>query len=105
MENLISNALKFSSDGGQVVVDVCVHNNDRQFLEVSVSDTGRGIPEEDVERIFEKFKRIEGGGKTVRGTGLGLSIAKHIIAGHGGKIWVRSTPGQGSTFFFTLPVS
>jgi signal transduction histidine kinase len=104
MENLIGNALKFSSKGGEVVVDVYIKNDGRQFLEVTVTDTGCGIPKEELERIFDKFKRIEGGGKTVMGTGLGLSIAKHIIAGHGGKIWAKSTPGQGSTFFFTLPV-
>ena len=104
MENLISNALKFSSNGGRVVVDVHVKNDGGHFLEVTVTDTGCGIPKEALERIFDKFKRIEGGGKTVMGTGLGLSIAKHIIAGHGGKIWARSIPGQGSTFYFTLPV-
>ena len=54
--------------------------------------------------IFDKFKRIESGKNTARGTGLGLSIAKHIVTAHGGKIWVDSTPGKGSTFFFTLPV-
>jgi two-component system sensor histidine kinase GlrK len=104
MENLIGNALKFSSEGGEVVLSVYVMNYGRQFLEVAVADTGCGIPKEHLERIFDKFKRIDRGRGTARGTGLGLSIAKHIIADHGGKIWARSKLGEGSTFFFTLPV-
>jgi len=104
MENLIGNALKFSSEGDKVVLSVNVRNYDRQFLEVAVADTGCGIPKENLERIFDKFKRIDRGRDTARGTGLGLSIAKHIIADHGGKIWAQSKLGKGSTFFFTLPV-
>ena len=104
MENLIGNALKFSSEGGKVVLSVYVRNYGRQFIEVAVADTGCGIPKENLERIFDKFKRIDRGRDTARGTGLGLSIAKHIIADHGGKIWAQSKLGKGSTFFFTLPV-
>ena len=104
MENLIGNALKFSSEGGKVVCSVYVRNYGKQFLEVSVADTGCGIRNENLERIFDKFKRIDRGRETDRGTGLGLSIAKHIIADHGGKIWAQSKLGEGSTFFFTLPV-
>ena len=70
---------------------------------MAVSDTGCGIYKNDLEKIFTKFKRIESGKDIARGTGLGLSIAKHIITAHGGKIWAESTPGKGSTFFFTLP--
>jgi signal transduction histidine kinase len=104
MENLIGNALKFSAEGGKVVLSVYVKKYGKQFLEVAVNDTGCGIPKENLERIFDKFKRIDRGRETHRGTGLGLSIAKHIIADHGGKIWAQSTIGKGSTFFFTLPV-
>ena len=104
MENLIGNALKFSSEGGKVVLSVYVRNYGRQFIEVAVADTGCGIPKENLEGIFDKFKRIDHGRDTARGTGLGLSIAKHIIADHGGKIWAQSKLGKGSTFFFTLPV-
>jgi two-component system, NtrC family, sensor histidine kinase GlrK len=104
MENLIGNALKFSAEGGKVVLSVYVKNYGKQFIEVAVEDTGCGIPKENLERIFDKFKRIDSGRQTDRGTGLGLSIAKHIIADHGGKIWAQSKIGQGSTFFFTLPV-
>jgi two-component system sensor histidine kinase GlrK len=104
MENLIGNALKFSSEGGKVILSARVKNYGRQFVEVAVSDTGCGIPKENLERIFDKFKRIDRGRETDRGTGLGLAIAKHIIADHGGKIWAQSQLGKGSTFYFTLPV-
>ena len=104
MENLVGNALKFSSEGDKVVLSVYVSDYGRQFLEVAVADTGCGIPKENLERIFDKFKRIDRGRETHRGTGLGLSIAKHIVADHGGKIWAQSKLGKGSTFFFTLPV-
>ena len=85
MENLIGNALKFSSAGDKVVLSVYVRNYGRPFLEVAVADTGCGIPKENLERIFHKFERIDRGKETDRGTGLGLSIAKHIIADHGGR--------------------
>ncbi len=104
MENLIGNALKFSAVGGKVVIEASLKNERRQWIEVGVADSGCGIPQEDLGKIFDRFQRIDGGRKTPLGTGLGLSIAKHIIADHGGKIWVQSEPGQGSIFFFTLPV-
>jgi two-component system phosphate regulon sensor histidine kinase PhoR len=72
------------------------------FVRFSVRDTGAGIPEEDLGRIFERFykaDRARSGG----GTGLGLSIARHIVEAHGGRIWVESVEGQGSTFHFTIP--
>jgi len=102
MENLLGNALKFTSEGGRIIVSTSFKNG---FIEVSVSDTGCGIRKEDLERIFDKFERIDSGRETLKGTGLGLSIAKYIIAAHGGKIWVESKSGKGSTFSFTLPVS
>jgi two-component system sensor histidine kinase GlrK len=104
MENLIGNALKFSAAGGKVVIEASLKDADRQWIEICVSDTGCGIPEENLEKIFDKFKRIDNGKKTPLGTGLGLSIAKYIIADHGGKIWAQSDPAKGSHFFFTLPV-
>ena len=104
MDNLLGNALKYTPKGGMITVDVSVEGNDREFVKVSVSDKGRGIPRENLEKIFDRFKRIESGKETARGTGLGLSIAKHIVANHGGKIWAESEPGKGSTFVFTLPV-
>lgn len=104
VENLLGNALKFTSWGGTVIISTSLKNGEKGFIDVSVSDTGCGIPKENLEKIFDKFKRIDSGRETVRGTGLGLSIAKYIIAAHGGKIWAESEHGKGSTFFFTLPV-
>jgi signal transduction histidine kinase len=99
--NLVGNAIKFT-DAGEVAVRVV--NSGGEFL-VSVADSGPGIAQEDQQRIFEEFQ--QGGSsltKTKGGTGLGLSIAKRIVEMHGGRIWVQSTPGKGSTFFFSLPV-
>jgi two-component system sensor histidine kinase GlrK len=104
MENLIGNALKFSSVGGKITIEASLKNENPQWIEICVSDTACGIPEENLEKIFDRFKRIDNGKETTLGTGLGLSIAKHIIADHGGKIWAQSAPGMGSHFFFTLPV-
>jgi two-component system sensor histidine kinase GlrK len=103
LENLVGNALKYTDEGGSVSVDVSLKDQNSMVIEVAVSDTGCGIYKNDLEKIFTKFKRIESGKEIARGTGLGLSIAKHIITAHGGKIWAESTPGKGSTFFFTLP--
>ncbi len=103
IQNLIGNALKFTQKGDSVVLNIVSARDG--FVEVAVSDTGCGIQEEHLEMIFDKFKRIDSGIETARGTGLGLSIAKHIITAHGGKIWAKSEPGSGSSFFFTLPVS
>jgi two-component system sensor histidine kinase GlrK len=105
LENLLGNALKFTPPEGKVVVSLFSKQEDGHFVQVSVADTGSGIPKEHLVQIFERFKRIEMGRETTMGTGLGLSIVKHIIADHGGKIWVRSAPGKGSTFSFALPVA
>jgi two-component system sensor histidine kinase GlrK len=105
IENLLGNALKFTPAGGKVIVVLSARKDGGDFVEVSIADTGSGIPKEHLARIFERFKRIEMGRETTIGTGLGLSIVKHIIADHGGKIWVRSAPGKGSTFSFALPVA
>jgi signal transduction histidine kinase len=99
--NLVGNAIKFT-DAGQVTVEAAVHEG--AFL-VSVSDTGPGISDADQARIFEEFQQADSSStRTKGGTGLGLSIAKRILLLHGGRIWVESTPGKGSTFRFTLPV-
>jgi two-component system sensor histidine kinase GlrK len=105
MENLIGNALKFTAAGGKVLIEASLKKDGRHWIEVCVADSGCGIPQASLKKIFDTFQRIDGGLKTTLGTGLGLSITKHIIADHGGKIWARSKPGQGSRFFFTLPVS
>jgi two-component system sensor histidine kinase GlrK len=100
VENLLGNALKFTPENGRIRVDASP-DGDGGFVRVSVSDTGIGIPQESLDQVFERFKRVNTGKGTV-GTGLGLSIAKHIITGHGGRIWAESEPGKGSRFSFTL---
>ena len=99
--NLLGNAIKFTEAGE---VRVRVTTADGTFL-VAVSDTGSGISEEDQEKIFDEFQQADSSStKQKGGTGLGLSIAKRIIEMHGGRIWVESSLGKGSTFWFTLPV-
>jgi signal transduction histidine kinase len=99
--NLVGNAIKFT-DSGEIRIDVAVGNGD---LLVSVSDTGPGIPETDRAKIFEEFRQAEGSITQKKGgTGLGLAIAKRIVELHGGKIWVESEVGKGSTFTFSLPL-
>jgi two-component system phosphate regulon sensor histidine kinase PhoR len=120
--NLVHNAIKFTPEGGQVRVKgcrleigidgsikpgICGSEPDPavpgDWVLVSVEDTGVGIPPDDLDRIFERFyktDRARSGG----GTGLGLAIAKHIVQAHGGQIWAESVEGQGSRFYFTLPV-
>ncbi len=100
--NLIGNALKYTPDSGFVTINIDYMEN-RKLVKVAVKDTGCGIAKNNLEKIFDKFKRINDGKDTIRGTGLGLSIAKHIIDVHGGDIWVQSEPGKGSVFYFALP--
>jgi signal transduction histidine kinase len=102
VENLLSNALKFTPDGGRITI-AARHRRDADRIEVAVSDTGRGIPESGLKEVFEKFKRVDDGKGAVRGTGLGLAIVKHIINAHGGRVWAESEVGKGSTFTFSLP--
>jgi two-component system phosphate regulon sensor histidine kinase PhoR len=99
--NLIHNAVKFTRPGGEVVL---LAEPDHGVIRFAVRDTGIGIPANDVPRIFERFYRVDKS-RTGSGTGLGLSIAKHIVEAHGGRIWAESIEGQGSTFFFTIPLS
>ena len=99
--NLVGNAIKFT-DAGEVRILAGTKNG--SFV-VSVSDTGPGIPYEERERIFDKFHQVDNTNtKTKGGTGLGLAIAKEIIEMHGGRIWVESIVGRGSTFCLELPV-
>lgn len=99
--NILHNAIKYTQQGG--VIQVSARQRAEHIL-FSVKDNGAGIPESDLPRIFERFyktDRARSGG----GTGLGLAISKHLVEAHGGKIWAESVEGQGSTFFFTLPVA
>jgi len=98
--NLTSNAIKYNRDAG--VVNVLVEPLDEQRVCVSVSDTGRGIPEKDQTRIFEKFFRVPDSEGYATGTGLGLSIVKQIVEAHGGTIEVQSQVDVGTTFSFVL---
>ena len=101
LRNLVGNAVKFTPEGGRITVAVRAQENG---IEITVSDSGPGIPAGHVERIFGRFQQLPSetnGG--IKGTGLGLAIVKHIIQAHGGKVWVESEAGQGSTFFVFLP--
>jgi signal transduction histidine kinase len=98
--NLLSNGVKFTPAGGAVDVRA-VHVNGE--VRVSVTDTGPGIASEDHERIFEKFQQTDAGIEQREGTGLGLALSKRLIEFHGGRLWVESALGKGSTFVFTLP--
>jgi signal transduction histidine kinase len=100
--NLLSNAVKFTPDGGYV--DVVLHAEAGEPVQISVRDTGPGIAPEDQERIFEEFVQVRRSAMTAQeGTGLGLSVVKKFVELHGGRVWVESAPGAGSTFSFTLP--
>jgi signal transduction histidine kinase len=103
MVNLIGNAVKFTPAKGRITVSAHL-DLPNQELVVGIKDTGEGIPKEAFERIFEKFEQVETrkAGKT-KSTGLGLTFCKLVIEAHGGRIWVESEPGQGSTFYFTIP--
>jgi two-component system phosphate regulon sensor histidine kinase PhoR len=100
--NLLDNAIKYTPEGGRVIVSAV--EKDSKDIQFSVEDNGIGIPKEDLSRIFERFYRVDKGrSKELGGTGLGLSIVKHLIQAHGGRVWVESQMGKGSTFYFTLP--
>ncbi len=100
LANLLSNAIKFSPPNGRVVVHVARIGDEIRF---AVSDTGEGIPSDKLENIFERILQITKNDR--RGLGLGLYISKCIVQGHGGRIWVESRIGEGSTFSFALPIS
>ncbi|HLH56222.1 MAG TPA: ATP-binding protein [Verrucomicrobiae bacterium] len=100
--NLIDNAIKYGREGGKIVLNA--RQSDPEQVEISVQDDGPGIPAEAIERVFERFYRVDKArSREQGGTGLGLSIVKHIVQSHGGRAWARSEPGHGATFFFTLP--
>lgn len=100
--NLLDNAIKYGRTGGVVTVDA--QPGSEGHIEVCVRDDGPGIPVESLERVFERFYRVDKArSREQGGTGLGLSIVKHIVQNHGGRVWVRSEPGHGAAFYFTLP--
>jgi signal transduction histidine kinase len=97
LANLVSNAIKFTPAGGGVTIDICIEQGELHF---SVSDTGIGMPEHELDAVFERFRQVS---KDRRGLGLGLYIAKGVVEAHGGRIWAESQHRLGSTFHFALP--
>jgi signal transduction histidine kinase len=102
--NILGNALQYTPEGGEGWVSARQQGDEVQFV---VRDSGRGIPDEDLPRIFERFYRVDKSRtRASGGSGIGLTISKHIIEAHGGRIWASSHGhGQGSAFGFTLPVA
>ena len=103
--NLLSNAVKYTPTGGSVTVAVDVDEIEG-VVRVSVTDTGVGIPEDEIGHVFDKFYRVEANKSQAKGTGLGLNLVKQIVEKlHGGRVFVKSQVGKGSTFGFELPVA
>src|SRR6267142_1733190 len=104
LANLIENAIKYGRPNGNVNIEAGPAPDG--FVEIRVTDDGPGIPREALERIFERFYRVDKArSREQGGTGLGLSIVKHIVQTHGGKVWAKSELGRGATFFFTMPLN
>lgn len=103
--NLLHNAIKFTPSGGQITLKAEPYPaRPAELIQFSVQDTGSGIPAADLNRIFERFYKSDRA-RATGGTGLGLAIARHLVEAHGGKIWVESQEGRGSTFYFTVPLA
>ena len=101
--NLLDNAIKYTPEGGSITVNAA---GKEKVAQIDISDTGIGISEKDLPRIFERFYRVDKArSRELGGTGLGLSIVKHIVQAHDGQVWVQSILGQGSTFSFTIPIA
>jgi two-component system sensor histidine kinase VicK len=104
LDNLVSNAIKFTADGGHIQIHVS--SIDQVSLEISVKDNGIGIPKKDLNRIFERFYRVDKArSRNMGGTGLGLSIAREIIRAHNGEIEIESEYSRGTKVTFTLPIN
>jgi signal transduction histidine kinase len=103
--NLLSNAIKFTPEGGRIEVSAAPGRNEHLgTIAFTVKDTGPGIPDTDIERIFRCFEQSALGAKTSKGTGLGLTLAKAMVELQGGQIWAESPQGLGATLIFTLPI-
>ena len=98
---MIDNAIKYSMEGSPVMVSARAAGDE---VEIDVSDRGFGIAPDDAAQLFQKFHRVTTAAtRDIGGTGLGLYIVKGLVEAHGGRVWVESVPGAGSTFAFTLP--
>ncbi len=112
LNNYLSNALKFTDEGGKITIRSKLKKEKNEltgeeilYVHVSVQDTGVGIPYEEQEKVFSKYEQTEAGkDASLKGTGLGLAICKEIISLHEGRVWLESEPGKGSTFYFSLPI-
>jgi two-component system sensor histidine kinase VicK len=101
LDNIMNNAIKYSPDGGVITARLEDHQTE---VVLSITDQGLGIPNKDVTQIFDRFFRVDKARSRAQGgTGLGLAISKEIIERFGGRVWVESTEGRGSTFFVALP--
>ena len=103
LQNLLDNAVQYTPAGGRILVSAALQD---QRMVITVADTGIGIPEAEQGRIFERFYRVDAArSREAGGTGLGLAIAKHIVEAYGGRIWVESAVGRGSSFHFSIPLA
>ena len=102
LRNLLNNAIKFSPDSGVIEIDTC---SVEERVKVSVRDQGPGVPEEELETVFDKFVQSSKTKTGAGGTGLGLAISREIIDGHGGRIWAENRPKGGAVFSFEIPIS
>jgi two-component system sensor histidine kinase KdpD len=106
LTNLLENAAKYSPEGSPVTLKAGVTAGPDEVpeLRISVADRGPGISRVEQERVFDKFYRVRGSNRRAAGTGMGLAIVRGLVAGHGGRVWVESEPGSGSTFVVALPL-
>jgi two-component system phosphate regulon sensor histidine kinase PhoR len=113
LRNLVQNSIKFTSKGGSIRLKAALEldpgnhgllNSPAEWVKISVKDTGIGLTKEEQQRVFERFYKVDPSRTGESGSGLGLAITRHIVQGHHGAIWVESMPGQGATFWFTLPL-
>ena len=104
LANLLSNAIKYSPSQTAIEIELTTPTTDGAFLQIDVRDRGPGILPDDLEKLFQKFYRVDSSNtRSTTGTGLGLAISKALVELHGGQIWVESEVGIGSTFSFTIP--
>jgi signal transduction histidine kinase len=102
MYNLLGNAIKFTPEGGEIDINISIVEN---MVRISIIDTGIGISLEDQKKLFRPFTQLDSSyGRKYQGTGLGLALTKELVELHGGRIWVESEVGKGSTFSFEIPV-